>query len=123
MVRFTIDGELISLNEYIRSARGDKYHNAKIKKDQQQYIGLFIHKAKLKQINKPVCINILWVSKNARIDPDNRSFAIKMICDSLVENGVLIDDSYKYVKEIHHKFKVDKKNPRIEVELMEIDNE
>ena len=37
MVRFTIDGELISLNEYIRSARGNKSQR-KIKKDQQQYM-------------------------------------------------------------------------------------
>lgn len=48
---------------------------------------------------------------------DNITFAVKFILDELVKERILQNDSQKYVCEIWNSVKVDKLNPRIEVEI------
>lgn len=73
-----------------------------------------IGQAKIKQ---PVKIAFRWYEKNSRRDMDNIAFAKKFILDALVKKGVLQDDGWKWVKGFTDEFFIDKKNPRIEVEL------
>lgn len=50
--------------------------------------------------NFPVIVETISHFKdNRRRDPDNYICANKLICDSLVEIGVLPDDSYKYISQ------------------------
>lgn len=48
-------------------------------------------------------------------------FAKKFILDALVKMHVLIDDSRKYVKDIIDHVETDAANPRIEVEILEVE--
>jgi len=117
MIKFTIKGSLIGLNEYIAASRSNRYLSAKIKKEQQKIITIYIKKAKLEKINYPVKIKTYWIEKDNRRDIDNITFAQKFINDALVENGILKDDGRKCVKAINHRVSTDKENPRIEVEI------
>ena len=59
-----------------------------------------------------------WYEPNKRRDLDNvSSYGRKVIQDALVEVGVLKDDSWKQITGFTDAFYVDKKNPRIEVEI------
>lgn len=116
--KFTIHGRLDGLNEYTKVSRGNKYASNAMKHRNEKIILEGIREAKLKAIDKyPVKLNITWYEPNLRRDVDNITMAVKFILDALVKDGVLIDDSQKYVKEINHEVKVDKDFPRIEVGL------
>ena len=67
----------------------------------------------------------IYYPTNRQFDIDNyASVLAKFTNDALVEGGILIDDSYKYVPKIIFKFGgIDKENPRCEVELKEIKDE
>jgi Holliday junction resolvase RusA-like endonuclease len=74
--------------------------------------------ARMPKFNK-IDVAITWVEPNMRRDPDNITAAQKFILDGLVRAGIIKDDSQKYVNSIIHRFKVDKRNPRVEVVLEE----
>lgn len=62
-----------------------------------------------------------WYERNKRRDKDNiSSFGRKIIQDGLVQAGVLPDDGWEYIDGFSDDFWVDKKNPRVEVEIEEI---
>lgn len=68
-----------------------------------------------------VKITIDWYEPNQRRDVDNITAGTKFIMDSLVQCSVIKDDSQRYVKAIHHNIYVDKENPRIEINIEELD--
>lgn len=75
------------------------------------------------KIEKPVFMEYLWIEPNRRRDLDNiSSFGRKVIQDALVDTGVLKDDGWKYVVGFSDKFEVDKKEPRIEVRIKEVES-
>lgn len=89
--------------------------------DAKRYYGMIIQSIvrKLPKFDK-VCLDFVWYEPNARRDPDNiMSGGTKFILDSLVKANIIYDDSQKYIKGISHKVVVDRKNPRIEVEIKE----
>jgi len=122
--KFTIPGALPGLNEYINAERNNKHKAAKMKKQAEHTIILFI-KQQLRglKIQRPVLINYLWVEKNARRDKDNIAFAKKFIQDSLVKAGVIENDGWERVEGFTDEFSIDKKNPRVEVVIREIERE
>lgn len=122
--KFTIPGVLPGLNEYINAERNNKYKAAKMKKQAEHTIILFI-KQQLRgvKIQRPVLINYLWVEKNARRDKDNIAFAKKFIQDSLVKAGVIENDGWERVEGFTDEFSIDKKSPRVEVVIQEIERE
>ena len=61
-----------------------------------------------------------WYEKDRRRDLDNvSSYGRKVIQDALVETGILQNDGWKQITGFADDFYVDKKYPRIEVELWE----
>jgi len=64
---------------------------------------------------------ITWYEPDLRRDPDNIMAGQKFILDGLVAAGVLPGDSQKYILGIYHRFKVDRKNPRVEVEIVDVE--
>ena len=120
-MKFTIIGRLSGLNEYTLSCRGNMYGANSLKKKNQKVIFEEIREAMLKPIsNYPVNLKITWYEPNKRRDIDNIVFATKFIQDSLVESGILENDSQKFITGLNHTVMVDTKNPRIEVEIMEV---
>lgn len=63
-----------------------------------------------------------WHEKTQRRDYDNIASAKKFILDALVKNGVLVDDSRKYVKGGYDVI-IDDKEDFVIVELVEIATE
>ena len=118
-MKFVIYGRLDGLNEYTKSCRGNAYGANNMKKRNQESVIWAIREHKLPKIDKyPIKLNIVWYEPNKRRDIDNVTFAVKFILDAMVEEKVIIDDSQKYVSEISHIVKVDKEDPRIEVEII-----
>ena len=108
-----IDGEFITLNEYIQAERGNKYAAAGIKKSSTA-AALYACIGILPIEKYPVEIQFTWYRRNKRTDPDNISFAQKFVLDGIVEAGVLSDDGWNEVTAISHKFEVcDKPSVRI----------
>ena len=119
-VTHTIQGRLDGLNDYTRSCRTNAYKGADCKKKNQRIckysIPLWLRKKKL---NFPVIVEITWYEKNKRRDPDNVAFAKKFVLDSLVESGTFPGDGQRYVLGFIDHFRVDSKNPRIEITIHE----
>lgn len=118
--KFVIYGRLDGLNEYTKSNRTNRYKGNSDKKHNEFIVSAFIRQAKLDRVTSyPITLKITWYEKDKRRDIDNITFATKFIQDSLVKCGVLVNDSQKYINKIVHDVRVDKNNPRIEVEIVE----
>ena len=119
MVEFTIKGRLAGLNEIIGSSRANRYQANKMKKDSMQEVMWFIPK---KKITKPCEVHLTFYEPNNMRDCDNIiSGGSKVILDALVLSGLLLGDSRRYVKQVHSLVYTDKKNPRIEVKIKEVE--
>ena len=98
---FNIYAKLPSLNEYQDACRANKYKGAKMKSETDTIIGWFIRKAvregTLEAVNGPVRLNFFWYEKTKRRDPDNVASAKKFILDALQKQGILPNDSRKYI--------------------------
>ena len=120
----TIPGTLNNLNDYILADRTNRHKGAKMKANNGDIVAIAIKQCmRGVRIEKPVFMEYLWVEPNKRRDKDNiSSFGRKVIQDSLVQCGVLKDDGWKYVVGFSDRFEVDKKNPRVEVLIKEVES-
>jgi Holliday junction resolvase RusA-like endonuclease len=119
-MRFTIQGRLPSLNDYIKECRGNKYSANVFKAQVENGIIFAIRKAKLKAPTKyPIKLKITWYEENKKRDCDNICFAAKFIQDALVKVGIIPNDGQKYINALEHEVLIDRTSPRIEVELIE----
>lgn len=92
----------------------------KIKKDNDNLVRWSIRASKLKPVTSyPVDLEIIWYEKDRRRDSDNINSGVKFILDGLVAEGILEADGRKQVRDIGHKVRTDRENPRIEVEIKE----
>lgn len=110
-----VNGRLDGLNEYTKANRTNKYAGATMKKKNEEQVLSAVRAAGLegKGINEPVRLIIDWYEPNRRRDLDNIAFAKKFILDGLVKAGLIINDSWDYVKGFIDYFYIDKQNPRI----------
>ncbi len=115
-----IPGRLPSLNDIIEAAKKGKgkYQPYAIMKE--RYTSEIGWLAKKLPAYERVDITITWHEPNRRRDPDNVVGGTKFVMDGLVAGGVIKDDSQRYVNSITHQFEVDKENPRIEIEIEEV---
>ena len=123
MNSFIIKQKLPSLNDTLRYNRTNMYMGAKFKKEVEEVIGWAIRRAltakTLHRVEVPVIVKIEWHEKTIKRDADNIQSSVKFILDALVNKGVLVDDSRKYVKQIQHEIVDDTENYVI-VELIEL---
>ena len=116
MTKITIPGELPSMNEIIKIAKRSPYAYSKLKKDNTYICTLVFRKLpKMKRVR----LKITYYAKDKRKDPDNIAVAKKFILDGLVNAGVIKNDGWDEMAGWEEEFKVDKKNPRIEIEIKE----
>lgn len=116
-MKLTIPGELPDLNEIIKVSKIHYGAYSKLKKDNTNKVTWLAKQ--LPKMDK-IDLNITWYCKNRRKDKDNIAVGIKFILDGLVKAGTIKNDGWKQVNDFSHNFKVDKKNPRIEVEIKEV---
>jgi Holliday junction resolvase RusA-like endonuclease len=121
MPKLTIPGSLPNLNDYINAERRSKYQAAGMKRQAEHTI-MLLAKSQLRGFKPsgPVWMLYRWIEKDRRRDKDNICFARKFIQDALVSAGVLKNDGWKEIAGFTDVFEVDKKNPRIVVEITEV---
>lgn len=124
MNKFIINSKLPSLNEWVSANRINKYVGAKFKKRVQGIVGESIKTARAQKTlyspNKPVVVKFTWHERTKRRDADNVASAKKFILDAMVEQGILKDDSRKYVRGFYDSV-VDDNKDYVEVELLEVE--
>lgn len=119
--RFTIPSRLPGLNEYTSAQRSNAQKGARMKREQQGIVSLFIRTAHLQPVSAPVRLHYHFYEPNKRRDLDNISgFAHKVIQDALVKCGVLTGDGWANITGYTDTFSVDKQHPRIVVSIEEV---
>lgn len=119
-MKFVIQGALPGLNEYIEAERSSRYAASAMKKKVQHTIAQVCRAQHPKaRFQNPVRMHYTWYEKDLRRDCDNIAFAKKFIQDAFVQAGILIDDSRRYITGFTDTFALDRKNPRIEIEMEE----
>lgn len=130
--KFVIPRTMPNLNDYLAaerirfrtySGKTDTKGN-ELKKQWQMCAGVYIRKdLRGLNIKKPVRLNYKFFEPNKKRDMDNvASFAMKVIQDALVRTGVLENDGWKQIKGFQCDFFIDRDDPRIEVEIVEVEN-
>ena len=122
MTKFTIRGTLPGLNDYISAERTHRYAGAAMKKQSEAIVQHAARALGKAHFDKPVHMIYRWFEPTRRRDKDNISaFGRKVIQDALVRCGVLANDGWAQISGFEDQFFLDKKSPRIEVQIYEID--
>ena len=105
-MHFVIQQRLPSMNDVIAANRANKYNGAKLKRETEEIIGQYINVARyrgqIKPVDYPVILDIKWHESTKKRDVDNIQSGVKMVLDALQKQGILINDSRRYVKQIFH---------------------
>lgn len=118
-MKLIIPGRLPGLNEITDAARTSKYESANMKKAYTELVAWCAKSARLPHFDR-VDLVFTWYEPNRMRDKDNIMAGQKFILDGLVTAGVLTNDGWKQIGDITHRFRNDKHNPHVEVELIEI---
>ena len=125
-MQLVIEGRLPNLNDYTNACRSNRIAGARMKQESERIITAYIQQ-QLQGVafTGAVRLTFRWYEPDRRRDLDNICFAKKFILDALVKNGILVNDSWQWVKGFTDEFFIDKENPRIEVEIQKAgaDNE
>lgn len=123
---FTIEGRLKGLNELIDANRRNLKAGAKLKKEEQAKVYWYI-KQQLKGIkiddSEVIDIDITWIEENIKRDKDNIASGKKYILDAMQEAELIKNDNWKHIRNITDTFTVDRKNPKIIVNINLLDKE
>lgn len=118
--KFTIRGTLPGLNELIEAERRNRYAGAALKKQSESVVMHAARSLGKMRFTEPVYMVYHWYEPNRRRDKDNiSSFGRKVIQDALVKSKILQNDGWNNIIGFEDRFEVDKKNPRIVVEILE----
>lgn len=115
------DIDLPTTNQIININRSNRFGAADQKKIFTRTVSWQTRSQLKEQITKKVDLYCHWYRKDKRTDKDNISGGLKFILDGLQEAGVIKNDGWKEIGDIHHYFYVDKENPRVEIELKEVE--
>ena len=119
-MKFEIPGRLPVLNEIIDAAKHGMYKYQPYAKMKETYTNMVAWLAKKLPTYERVALIITWYEPNRHRDPDNIMAGQKFILDGLVQAGTIPNDGQRHIKGIIHRFAVDRKNPRVEVEIVDI---
>ena len=120
-MKCVIYGEFPGMNEFIkanRQKRGKWNAGNEMKQHYQRAIAVQLPRWRT---TKPVWIVYRYYCPNRKKDLDNISgFFHKVFQDALVERKVIPNDNWTYIKGFSDEFFLDRGNPRIEVEVIEL---
>jgi len=119
VVVLEISGTFPSLNQYIAAMNRNRHSGNKMKQDETDRVQWLA--TQVKQKFTKVHLTFRWYEKNRKRDLDNVAFAKKFILDGLVKASVIPNDGWKNVVGFEDKFYVDKDNPRVVVEILEVE--
>lgn len=121
--KFVIPGRFPGMNEFIAACNRHPKCGNRMKQENQRTVAM-IARSKLRgiKVNEPIQINYTYYEPNRNRDLDNVSGFFHKICqDALVSCGILKNDGWNNIKGYSDRFFVDKENPRIEIELEEVE--
>ena len=119
-MRVTIPFPLAGLNDIIDAERAHRQKGAKLKREQMNAVILVLRRQIKRPLQEPVTMRYLWVEKDRRRDKDNISGGgRKIIQDALVRMKALKNDGWGKIDGFSYVFAVDKKRPRVEIEIEE----
>lgn len=103
LLSFSLPG----LNEMIATARSNRYASAKQKKKYTQAVEaeLMAQDCIPDTPFAAIEIEFIWTEKGRGRDPDNIRCGAKYVLDAMVNQGIIPDDSMKYVKLLADKFR------------------
>lgn len=120
---FSGNRPMLGLNEYLSACARHPKNGGRIKRDGMNICALAIRtQLRRVKIQNPIILNYRFYEYDRKRDLGNLlAFTDKCFEDALQECGVIQNDGQKYVKGISSgEVIIDKANPRIEVEIMEI---
>lgn len=119
-IHLTIPFTLPGMNEYIEAERAHRQKSAELKRNSQRVVSLVLKRQIRRPLREPVVMHYTWVEKDRRRDKDNISgFGRKVIQDAMVGIKALKNDGWSNIEGFTDCFRVDKKHPRIEIEIEE----
>jgi Holliday junction resolvase RusA-like endonuclease len=118
--RIILPGRLPGLNEVISANRAHWSKGAKQKKSLTECLAWHI-KAQIKHPVGKATYHFKWVEKDKRRDKDNVASGKKFFMDALQMAGIINNDGWKQVAGFADEFEVDAKNPRVEIEIIEVE--
>lgn len=107
-MKFKINYDLPTLNDYTNSNRSSKYKGSSIKKEATNVCAYMALSQGVMLDNCLYDVTITWYQKNQKKDPDNVYFGVKFILDGLVVAGILKNDGQKNIRDISNKLRIDK---------------
>lgn len=122
---FEVPGRLPGMNDYQSACRTNAYKGAKMKREAEDAVMWGAKAAGIKPMRAPIHIHTTYIEPNMRRDKDNIRTGVKFIQDALVKLGIIGDDGWSWIGGLDdcgltEDYRINKKNPRIVVELMEI---
>lgn len=89
------------------------------KAETELLFGSALNKAKLTKIEGPITVRAIWYAPDARRrDVDSLSVLMKSCLDALEKRGVIENDDYLTVREVHlGPVIISRDNPRIEIHI------
>jgi len=122
-MKVVIDGKFHGMNEFIaanRVLRGGWSKGNAMKQDDQTIICTYLRASGIRKLKYPVVLKYTFFVDSKRRDKDNiAGYFHKVFQDSLVLCGALPDDSWDYITGFSDAFEIDRKHPRVEVEIIE----
>ena len=119
-MKIIIPFALPGLNDYIEAERAHRQKGAALNRKCQRDIAAVLKKQVKGPLREPVVMRYTWVEKDRRRDKDNvSSFGRKIIQDTLVSMNALRNDGWANIAGFSDEFRVDKKRPRVEIEILE----
>jgi Holliday junction resolvase RusA-like endonuclease len=116
-MKIIISGTLPSMNEIVAESKRHYGSYSKMKSHYTNHVAWTAKAAKLPSIEGLANFEITWFVRNRKKDKDNLMAGQKFIFDGLVSAGLLKNDGWAQIGTIVHRFEVDNKNPRVEVEI------
>ena len=100
-----LPGDLPGLNRVIGANRADKHAGARLKHKTDEALIAELNTLRCSKLpNTPLLWTFIWQCGNKRRDPDNIASAAKFVFDALQKGGVLKNDGWGQIAEIHHYF-------------------
>ena len=124
-MKLTVWGQLPGLNEIIAENRRNYHAGAKLKKEAQYTVEVCARKTlKRWRASGPVYMRYLWYEPNKKRDKDNvAAGGRKIIQDALVACGYIRNDGWNDIVGFSDEFRIDKIEPRVEVDIEEVNHE
>ena len=122
MVKIIIRGTLPGLNEMIEAYKHGACEGTRLKRRSENGVMHAARRLGKWRAEKPVYMIYHWYEPNKNRDKDNvTGYGRKVIQDALVKAKIIRDDGWNDIVGYDDKFGIDSKNPRIVVEIFEVE--